>query len=205
MRRALIVIALATAAVAPVVAQMPTSPPGAADASRVQAGTYKVDSAHTIIAWKVDHLGFSPYYGLFGDPTGSLTLDPSNPGAASVNITIPLARTTVTSEGLYKHLMTADFFDAANHANATFVSTKVTPSGTSAKIEGNLTLRGVTKPVVLDAKFYGAGANPMSKVATVGFEATTSIKRSDFGVAYGIPMVSDQVDLKITAAFERQG
>jgi polyisoprenoid-binding protein YceI len=101
--------------------------------------------------------------------------------------------------------MTADFFDAANHANATFVSTKVTPSGTSAKIEGNLTLRGVTKPVVLDAKFYGAGANPMSKVATVGFEATTSIKRSDFGVAYGIPMVSDQVDLKITAAFERQG
>jgi polyisoprenoid-binding protein YceI len=204
MRRALIVIALATAAVAPVVAQMPTTPPGAVDASRVRAGTYKVDSAHTIIAWKVDHFGFNPYYGLFGDPTGTMTLDPANPSAASVNITIPIARTTVTSEGLYKHLMTGDFFETEKHPNATFVSTRVVPSGTSAKIEGNLTVRGVTKPVVLDAKFTGAGDNPMSKANTIGFEATTSIKRSDFGMKFLIPMVADQVDLKITVAFERQ-
>jgi polyisoprenoid-binding protein YceI len=205
MRRAFILLALATAVAAPVIAQMPTTAPGAPDAARVQAGTYKVDGPHTIIAWKVDHLGFNPYFGLFGDPTGTLTLDPAKPAEASVNITIPIARVTTTSDGLNKHLMTADFFDTANHANATFVSTKVTPSGSSAKIEGNLTLRGVTKPVVLDAKFYGAGANPMSKAATVGFEATTSINRSDFGIKYGIPMVSDKVDLKITAAFERQG
>ena len=70
MRRAFILLALATAVAAPVIAQMPTSPPGKADVSLVKAGTYKVDSAHTQIAWKVDHLGFSTYYGLFGDATG---------------------------------------------------------------------------------------------------------------------------------------
>jgi polyisoprenoid-binding protein YceI len=204
MRRALILIAFATAAVAPVIAQMPTTAPGAADASRVKAGNYKVDSPHTIIAWEVDHLGFNPYYGLFGNISGTMTLDPANLAKTSVNITIPIADVATTSAGLTKHLMTPDFFDMAKFGNATFVSTRVTPSGTNAKIEGNLTLRGVTKPVVLDARFTGAGDNPMSKANTVGFEAKTSIKRSDFGVAYGIPMVGDKVDLKITVAFERQ-
>jgi polyisoprenoid-binding protein YceI len=74
----------------------------------------------------------------------------------------------------------------------------------NAKITGDLTIRGVTKPVVLDATFIGAGANPFSKKKTVGFSATTTIKRSDFGVNYGIPVVSDTVELEVSVAFEKQ-
>jgi polyisoprenoid-binding protein YceI len=206
MRRALIIVALATAAVAPVFAQGGAPQlPGAADVSRVQAGNYKIDSAHSQVAWTVNHFGFNAYHGIFGDITGTLTIDPANPSAASVNVTIPIAKVVTTSEGLTKHLLNQDFFEVTAHPTATFVSTRVVPSGTNAKIEGNLTLRGVTRPVVLDARFIGAGDNPMSKVRTVGFEATTQIRRSDFGIKFGVPMVSDEVDLRITAAFERQG
>lgn len=95
-----------------------------------------------------------------------------------------------------------DFFGPAP-TDAKFVSTSVIAKGTTAKITGNLTLNGVTKPVVLDSRFSGAGANPFNKKATVGFHATTTIKRSDFGVMYGIPVVSDNVKLDISVAFEK--
>ena len=75
--------------------------------------------------------------------------------------------------------------------------------GTQATIAGDLTLRGITKPLTLDARLHGAGANPMNKKPTVGFEATATLKRSDFGLGYAVPAVSDQVKLEITAAFER--
>jgi len=204
MRRALIIVALATA-VAPVLAQnAPPSLPGAVDVSRVKAGTYKIDTNHTQVHWSVNHFGFNPYNGIFGNITGDMTLDPANPSAAKVNVTIPIGNVVTTSDGLTKHLLTPDFFDVANHPTATFTSTKVTPNGNEATIEGNLTIRGVTRPVVLNASFSGAGDNPMSKAPTVGFVATTTVKRSDFGVKYAIPIVSDEVDLKITVAFERQ-
>ena len=109
-----------------------------------------------------------------------------------------------TSDALNKHLMSADFFDVEKFPTATFTSTKVTVSGTNATIVGNLTLKGVPKPVTLAAKFTGAGTNPMSKAVTIGFEANGTFKRSDFGVSYGVPAVGDQVDLMVTAAFERK-
>lgn len=204
MRRAL--LALAIAAAVPVLAQTPpTTVPGTPDAARVKAGTYKVDSAHTQIAWTVNHLGFNAYHGLFGDPTGTLTLDPAKPAAAALSIEIPINRLESTSDALNKHLLSADFFDVAKFPTARFVSAKIDVKGTTARIAGNLTLHGVTKPVLLDARFIGAGDNPMSKAPTVGFEATTTINRSDFGISYGVPVVSDRVELRITAAFEKQG
>ena len=98
-----------------------------------------------------------------------------------------------------------DFFGVAP-ADAKFVSTRVVldDDGDEAKVTGNLTLNGVTKSVTLDVDFHGAGANPFNKKATIGFEAETKIRRSDFGITYGIPMVSDEVELKIHAAFEKQ-
>jgi polyisoprenoid-binding protein YceI len=204
MRLALTALVLATAAVTvPGVAQMP-SMPGKADASLVKAGSYAVDSAHTQIVFTVNHLGFNSYYGIFGGATGSLTLDPAKPAASSVSIEIPLAGLVTTSAKLNTHLATPDFFDAAKFPTATFKSTSVAVDGTKAKIAGNLTLKGITKPVVLDAWFTGAGLGPMNKAETVGFEATTTIKRSDFGVSYGVPMVSDEVPLRITVAFEKK-
>jgi polyisoprenoid-binding protein YceI len=191
------------AATLPAIAQMPKEAPGKADPARVTAGTYKADSAHTQIAFTVNHLGFNAYHGLFGDSTGTLTLDPAKPSAAKVDIEIPMSGITTTSAKLTEHLKGADFFDAAKFPTARFQSTAVMASGTNATITGNLTIKGVTKPVTLNAKFIGAGKGPMNGADTVGFEATTSIKRSDFGISYGVPLVSDEVPLEITVAFEK--
>jgi polyisoprenoid-binding protein YceI len=101
-------------------------------------------------------------------------------------------------------MATADFLDAANHPTARFVSRTVTVDGNQATIVGDLTLRGVTRPVTLNARFVGAGTNPMNRKETVGFHATTSVNRSEFGMNYAVPMVSDKVELTISVAFEKQ-
>jgi polyisoprenoid-binding protein YceI len=195
---------LAAAAVAvPTIAQMPKEVPGKADPSRVTAGTYKADSAHTQILFSVNHLGFNVYHGIFGDASGTLTIDPAKPSTAKVDIEIPISGITTTSAKLTEHLKGADFFDAAKFPTGRFQSTAVQASGTSATITGNLTLKGVTKPVTLNAKFTGAGKGPMNQLETVAFEATATIKRSDFGISYGIPFVPDEVPLQITVAFEK--
>lgn len=204
--------AVALVAAAPLIAQQMQAP-GAPDASRVTAGTYKADPAHTLVQWRVDHLGITPYFGIFGDVSGTLTLDPKNPAAAKVDVTIPVSKVTTASAGLTSHLLRApkdaggkpDFFGAAP-ADARFVSTSVVPGEPGkAKVNGNLTLNGVTKPVVLDVEFHGAGKMPqeMGGGEQVGFEGETTIKRSDFGIGFGIPMVSDEVELEIVAAFAK--
>jgi polyisoprenoid-binding protein YceI len=210
MRKTLAILALAAAvATTPLIGQG-MQLPGQKDASRVTAGTYKTDPGHSLIGWEVNHFGFNDYFGIFGDVAGTLTIDPANPNAAKVDVTIPVAKVTTASAGLTSHLLRAgkdggkpDFFGPAP-ADARFVSTKVIASGMTAKITGNLTLNGVTKEVVLDAEFTGAGANPFNKKETIGFEAETTIKRSDFGIAYALPMVSDEVELDISVAFEKQ-
>jgi polyisoprenoid-binding protein YceI len=176
--------------------------PGAVDTSRVQAGTYNVDSAHTQVAFTVNHFGFNIYHGLIGGSTGKLTLDPKAPENASLEIEIPLSGVVTTSEDLTNHLKGADFFDVAKFPTATFKSTKVEIEGEEATITGDLTLHGVTKSVTIEAGFTGAGTNPMSKAETVGFEGGTTIKRSEFGIDKFVPNVGDEVDLDITAAFE---
>lgn len=201
MKKLLAAASLAAVMIAtPVLAQTP----GAPDASRVTAATYKVDANHTQVVWSVDHMGFSILYGMFGSMSGTLTLDPAKPQDAKVVIEIPMSGSTTTAPNFTKHLSSPDFFDVEKFPTAKFESTSVAVSGQSAKITGNLTLHGVTKPVVLDAKFTGAGTNPMSKAPTVGFSATAKVKRSDFGLGRVVPVVGDEVDLKITAAFENK-
>ncbi len=206
-----LLLALPLFAAVPLLAQATPSVPGTMDVSRVTAGSYATDPGHTLIGWRVDHFGFNDYFGIFGDVTGTLSLDPANPNAAKVDITIPVSKVTTASVGLTGHLLRAgkdggkpDFF-GPTPADARFVSTNVEATGTSAKITGDLTLNGVTKPAVLDAEFSGAGTNPFNKKATVGFHATTTIKRSEFGITYGIPLVSDEVALDISVAFEKAG
>ena len=131
-------------------------------------------------------------------------------GAAKVDITIPVAKVATASPGLTAHLLKPaapggkpDFFGAAP-ADARFVSTSVQPSaGGKARITGNLTFNGVTRPVVLETEFYGAAKMPaqMGGQEMVGFEAETTIKRSEWGMGMGIPLVSDAVELDIVAAF----
>ena len=185
--------------------------PGTQDPARVTAGVYAADPAHSLIAFEVNHFGFNDYYGIFGDVAGTLAIDPANLSAAKVDVTIPVASVTTASKALTDHLLrpgkdgaSPDFF-GADPAPARFVSTAVEViDETTANITGNLTLNGVTRPVTFEAEFTGAGTNPFNKKDTVGFEAETEIKRSDFGVNYGIPFVSDEVELDISVAFEKQ-
>lgn len=197
-------LALPLLAAAPLLAQGGAPQlPGQADPSRVAAGTYTVDNHHAQIQWTVNHFGFNDYFGIFGQPTGSLTIDPAKPNDAKVSVTIPVTELATSRADLTKHMLTPDFLDATKFPTATFESTKVVATGNTAKVTGNLTLLGVTKPVTLDATFSGAGNNPMTKKATVGFHGTTTLKRSDFGMTKFVPFVSDDVKIAISIAFEK--
>ena len=208
--RRIALIALPLLLATPLVAQQ-MARPGSRSTAAITGGTYTVDPNHTLIGWRVDHMGFNDYFGIFGESTGTLVLDPKNPNTAKVDITIPISKVTTASAGLTAHLLRAgkdggkpDFFGPAP-ADAHFVSTMVMAKGMKAMIHGNLTLNGVTKPVVLDAEFAGAGKAPpmMGGKENVGFHAKTVIKRSDFGVMMGIPVVSDAVALDISVAFQK--
>jgi polyisoprenoid-binding protein YceI len=187
----------------------PPQIPGQLEPSRVQAGTYKTDKDHSLIGWRLNHFGFNDYFGIFGNVDGTLTIDPANLSGAKVDATIPI-NPIVASQGLHDHLLRAgqnggkpDFF-GPNPQPAHFVSTQVAVNGNKAQINGNLTLNGVTKPVTINAEFTGAGNSMMGNKPTVGFEGTAKIKRSDFGLDTFVPMVSDEVELQITTAFEKQ-
>ena len=205
MRRILLALPLLMAA--PLLAEETSAPvlPGVADAARVAAGNYEVDSRHTQVNWQVNHFGFNDYFGLFGDITGSLDIDPANLATAKVDVTIPITSVATSSAGLTTHLQSPDFFDVAKFATARFVSTEVAVDGQRAVIKGDLTMLGVTKPVELESRFEGAGANPMNKKATIGFHASTTIKRSEWGITKYVPMVGDEVKLRISVAFEKKG
>jgi len=186
--------------------------PGQVDVAKVESGNYATDPSHSMVGFSINHLGFNDYFGIFGDVTGTLSVDAANPANSKVDVTIPVAGVTVPSAGLKAHLLSPgkdggkpDFFGPAPAA-AHFVSTAVKTTGaTTADITGDLTLNGVTKPVTIKAQLAGMGANMMSKKATLGFHGTTTIKRSEFNVPFGIQFgISDEVPLNITVAFEKQ-
>lgn len=179
--------------------------PPTRDPAQIQAGTYAVDPGHTQVGWRVSHMGFSNYAGGFSDVSGTLDLQPKNPAASKLAIRIPVASVTTTSDKLTGELKGDQWLDAGKFPEMTFVSTKVTPDGKDkAKVLGNLTLHGVTKPVTLDVTLVGAGVNPLNKKVTVGFEAAGTLKRSEFGVKTYVPLIGDDLHLTIAGAFERQ-
>lgn len=174
--------------------------------SEVRAGAYALDSSHGKITWSVDHLGFSTYVGQFVNVEATLNLDPANPSASTLTATIPLTEVAPNSDGLKAHLQTPDFFDTANHPKATFVSRSVTVDAedpTEAVVVGDLTLRGVTRPVTMEVEFNQAGP-AMGGGYKVGFDGEATIKRSEFGVNFAIPAVSDEVELHIEGEFVLQ-
>jgi polyisoprenoid-binding protein YceI len=194
------VAALVLAAAVPALAQQgPTRNP-----AEVQSGTYVPDVNHSQIGFTLSHMGLSNYSGRLNGVTGSLTLSSSNPAASKLSVSVPTASFSTTSEKLDGELRSAQWFDAEKFPTITFVSTKVTSTGpTTATVAGDLTMHGVTKPIVLNATLIGAGANPLSKKYTVGFEATGTVKRSEFGVTTYVPLIGDEVQLTLHGAFER--
>jgi polyisoprenoid-binding protein YceI len=175
------------------------------DPAVVQSGVYAVDPSHTRIVFSVNHLGFNDYFGEFSGVAGGLTLDPKDLAATRIDVTVPMQNVATTNAKLDDILRSPEWFDATKFPTLRFVSTQVTRTGPkTAQITGNLTLHGVTRPIVLDATFVGAGPNPLTKLYTAGFHARGRIRRSDFGVNKFAPALGDDVELILSAAFEKK-
>lgn len=163
------------------------------------SGTYILDPKHTDVIAQWSHFGFSNPVAHFGDVSGQIVYNAENVGASSVEVTLPLSGLNSHVGDFDDHLRSADFFDAAKFPNATFKSTAVESAGTNKlKVTGDLTIKDITKPVVLDVTINKFGEQPMAKRAAAGFDAVAKIKRSDFGVGAYAPNVSDDVELRIT-------
>ncbi|AOW51812.1 YceI family protein [Legionella pneumophila] len=161
--------------------------------------TLTLDNQHTYVLWKVKHLGFSTQAGKWY-ASGQLVLDKDNPQQSKVNVTINVDDIVTGIPELDKHLKGKLFFDTKQFPTATFVSNRVEVMGKNkAKVYGMLTLHGVTKPIILNVILNKAGINLLNDRETAGFSATTSLKRSDYGIKALIPEVGDDVEIEIEA------
>lgn len=161
--------------------------------------TFTLDNNHTYVLWSIKHLGFSTQAGKWY-ANGQLVLDKDHPDQSKVNATIKIADIVTGLPELDKHLKSKVFFDAEKFPTATFVSDKVQVlNDHSAKVQGMLTVHGVTKPVTLNVTLNKTGINPITNKNSVGFSATTTIKRSDFGMSTLLPALGDEVELQIGA------
>lgn len=165
----------------------------------VMADTYKIDPAHTATVFSWTHFGFSTPSANFSDIQGTINIDEKKPSQSSVVVTIPVKSLNTNVVALDKELQQANWFDAAKYPNITFKSTQVqTTDKQHFKISGDLTVKGVTQPVVLNAILNKQGIHPMTKLQTVGFNATTTFDRSAFGLGGFVPNVSDKITVNLT-------
>jgi polyisoprenoid-binding protein YceI len=163
------------------------------------ADRYEFDKEHTHINFTINHLGFSEMLGLFTSYDGKFEFDEQNPEKSKVTITLKPDGIRTSSEKLDEHLRGKDFFDTAKFPYIRFVSTSVKVTGErTGDITGDLTMMGVTKPVVVHATFNKGDYHPMSNMYIAGFTGSATLKRSDFGMNYGIPMVGDEVRLEFS-------
>ena len=163
------------------------------------SGTYQLDPTHTAVLAQWTHFGFSQPSAHFGISEGTLTWNADDVSKSIVQVTIPVTAINSFVAKLDEHLKGGDFFDAGKFPNASFKSTVVAAAGTNKlTVTGDLTIKDVTKPVTLEVTLNGAGEHPMLKKQAIGFSATATIKRSDFGVGAYAPNVSDEVQLRIT-------
>lgn len=161
--------------------------------------SYKIDPNHTEVIAGWSHFGFSTPTARLSQIEGVIVYDADKVAKSSVNVTLPLAGLNSGIPDLDEHLRSADFFDATTYPTITFVSTSVEAAGEGKlRVTGDLTVHGVTRPVVLDATLNKVGEHPMGKRAAIGFDGSTTIKRSEFGLNKYVPNVSDEVTLRIT-------
>lgn len=163
------------------------------------ANDYVLDASHSQIVFTYNHLGYSTNYGMFSGFEGQISFDQEDPAASSVNVSFPVRSMLTGWEARFEHFMSADFFGADADEMVTFASTSIEVTGEgTALITGDLTLNGVTKAVVLDATLNQLGMHPMAEKPWAGFDATTTLLRSDFEIGAFAPFVSDEVEVKIS-------
>lgn len=193
---------LLSAAALAVLAVSPVHAEASKDPSKAAPGLYNLDSRHTNVSWTVSHLGFSNFVGTFEKAEGTLDFNTTDPTKSVLKVTIDPNSLHTNVDGFAKELTGGDEWIDAAKGPITFNSTKVTKTGaTTGKVEGDLTLNGVTKPVTLDVTFVGAGRNDFAQANAMGFSATTTLKRSEFGVTKLVPAISDDVTIRIETEF----
>ena len=195
-------LCLATVSLAaPALAQVSGDPNAAPD------GVYSLEPSHSQVQFSIAHMGLTDYYGRFDRLSGTLNFRPQAPEQSTVTISVDPASVDTPSAELNGELSGPGVFDSAQFPAAIFKSTAIVRTGpASGRITGDLTLHGVTKPVTLDATFAGGETNPMNGAYALGFKATGTIRRTDFGIA-GMrwePMVGDDVHLTIEAMFDKE-
>jgi polyisoprenoid-binding protein YceI len=167
--------------------------------------TWKLDTAHTVVSFTAKHMMITKVRGIFKGVTGSIDFDEANPAASTVSVAIPAATIETGMERRDDHLRSADFLDAENFPTLAFTSTSIASQGERWAISGDLTIRGVTRPVVLDTERLGV-VSGMDGRRHAGFEATTKIKRSDWGLTWNMGLesggwlVSDDVTIELEVA-----
>ena len=166
---------------------------------------YAFDKAHTSILFFVNHLGFSMSQGKFLEYEGGFTFDRENPENSEIDVSIKTASIDMDDEEWDNHLKNADFFNVEEYPEMTFKSTGIVVTGdNTADITGDLTLLGVSKPVTLKVVHNKSGQHPFGDKYLAGFSATTTIKRSEFGMNYGLPNVGDDVEVRIEVEAVRE-
>ncbi|MCK7592881.1 YceI family protein [Pseudomarimonas salicorniae] len=168
-------------------------------ASPALAETYVIDPGHTQVRFGYSHFGLSDIVGIFAGVTGEIVYDPTKPEASSVKATIPIADVHTGVAKMDEHLRTADFFDVATFPTASFTSSKVEVAGEGKlKVTGELKVRDISREVVLDVSLNAMKDHPMTQRASIGFNASTELKRTELGVGKYAPNVSDEVSIEIT-------
>lgn len=173
---------------------------GASAAGIAAPVRYTLDPSHTQVLFSWDHLGYSHPTGQFDHVNGTLVYDAGHPAKSSVSVSIPVSSLRTHVPALDKQLLGPMYLDAKRYPLITFVSSKVKPAGSKRfKVEGQLTVHGVTRPVTLEVTLNKAGKYPMIEAPALGFGASATFDRSAFGVGYGVPMVGDALRVTVTA------
>lgn len=171
----------------------------AGTAASAEAQKYTLDSSHSQVLFSYTHLGFSTTYNMFSGFDGEIMFDAEDPAASSVSVAMPVKSLFTGWEKRFEDFMSEEFFGATDDDMITFASTGIEVTGeTTAKITGDLTINDTTKTVVLDASLNKADVNPMSGKDWLGFDATTEILRSDYGLGANAPFVGDALTVMIS-------
>ena len=170
----------------------------------LEKGSYQIDPAHTSVLFKINHMGMSTFVGRFNESEASLEFDPAHMENAKLTAQIKIPSIDVNNKDLEESLKGSSWFEAEKYPQALFKTESVVMlDDTHAKFSGNLTLHGITAPIVLNVVFNGAGNNMLSGKYTLGFTASTRFKRSQFGIDYLIPAIGDDVDVEVFAEFQK--
>lgn len=187
---------------ASLVAQAIPVPQPRTDLAAIPGGVYEMDASHASVMFEITHMNFSTYVGRFNSIAAKLTFDPKAPEASTAEVTVDPASIDSNNAVLEGRLRSSEFFDVQKYPAMAFKANRLEITGpTTGKLMGQLTMHGVTRPLVLDVTFRGGAKAPLSGAFTLGFAATGQLKRSDYGITAFVPLVSDDVTIRVNAEF----